>query len=358
MLIRSRIIRVVVFALAFVMMLASIPTTVYAQTDFKIGVATVTGSGLRLRESDNLSASILNHADIKEYVVVLDKVGDWYKVVYNNKQGYMHGDYLDFVDKENVELGYGEVCGDVVNVRSGPSLLRSTIMQLEEGEKVYIIGINEGWYKIIYDNTIGYMRSDYVELTEIPYENNASSKNPVFFRNGNLIVSSVDPALLNPVNDSENDSEDNRVEIEITEPESDVPKTDNAFGEKVVETAEKYLGVPYVWGGTTPSGFDCSGFVYYVFNQAGYSLSRSMPVQYNSGVSVDKEDLRPGDIVFFEGTYESGMSHVGIYVGDGQFIHAPSTGKNVSYADLNSSYYTAHYYGARRIEGWLTRSVL
>ena len=69
----------------------------------------------------------------------------------------------------------------------------------------------------------------------------------------------------------------------------------------------------------------------------------------NSGINISKNDLRPGDLVFFQGTYKTGVSHVGIYVGNGQFIHAPSSGKTVSYADLNSAYYVAHWYGACRI---------
>ena len=118
---------------------------------------------------------------------------------------------------------------------------------------------------------------------------------------------------------------------------------------KIVDIADDYLGVPYVWGGTTPKGFDCSGFVYYVVNQSGYSLSRSMSAQYKAGTPVSKDELQPGDLVFFQNTYTTGMSHVGIYVGNGQFIHAPSSGKNVSYADLNSNYYVNHWYGACRL---------
>ena len=116
-------------------------------------------------------------------------------------------------------------------------------------------------------------------------------------------------------------------------------------GNNVVETAKKYLGTRYVYGGTTPSGFDCSGFTQYVFKQHGVSLSRTAAAQAGNGVSVDKSNLQPGDLVFFY----SPISHVGIYVGGGSFIHASSTGTGVTTSSLNSGYYTNKYVGARRV---------
>lgn len=120
------------------------------------------------------------------------------------------------------------------------------------------------------------------------------------------------------------------------------------LAEKVVGTARKYMGVPYVWGGTTPSGFDCSGFIYYVYAQNGVALPRTSAEQYGAGQSVSKADLKPGDLVFFE-TYKPGPSHVGIYLGNGQFIHASSGGGKVLVSNLSSTYYTEHYIGSRRV---------
>ena len=113
----------------------------------------------------------------------------------------------------------------------------------------------------------------------------------------------------------------------------------------VVATALKFLGVPYVWGGETPSGgFDCSGFVLYVYAQHGVSLPHHAATQFNYGTPVSRSQLEPGDIVFF-----NGLGHNGIYIGDDKFIHAPHTGDVVKISSLNDSWYTATWVGARRL---------
>jgi cell wall-associated NlpC family hydrolase len=116
----------------------------------------------------------------------------------------------------------------------------------------------------------------------------------------------------------------------------------------VVGIAMQYLGVPYVWGGASPSGFDCSGFVMYVFAQVGISLPHYTVAQYNypNSASVPRSDLQPGDLVFF-----AGLGHVGIYVGNGQFIHAPHTGDVVRIDSLSEGWYASEYDGAKRILG-------
>jgi len=112
----------------------------------------------------------------------------------------------------------------------------------------------------------------------------------------------------------------------------------------VVGIAMRYLGTPYAWGGASPGGFDCSGFVAYVFSQVGVSLPHYSGAQYGYGVSVPREQLQPGDLVFFDG-----LGHVGIYIGGGQFIHAPHTGDVVKISSLAESWYASTYVGARRI---------
>jgi cell wall-associated NlpC family hydrolase len=117
--------------------------------------------------------------------------------------------------------------------------------------------------------------------------------------------------------------------------------------QQILSFAAKFLGTPYVWGGTTPSpGFDCSGYVQYVYRNAGISLSRVSEQQYKNGVSVSRSELSPGDLVFFH-TYSSGASHVGIYVGNNTMINSSNGG--VSYDDMTNSYWAPRYLGARRV---------
>ena len=112
----------------------------------------------------------------------------------------------------------------------------------------------------------------------------------------------------------------------------------------VVGIAMQYLGVPYVWGGASPSGFDCSGLTMYVYAQVGVSLPHNAAMQYSYGSAVSRENLAPGDLVFF-----NGLGHVGLYIGGGQFIHAPHTGDVVKISSLSESWYASTYVGARRL---------
>ena len=151
---------------------------------------------------------------------------------------------------------------------------------MSEGVNVKIIAIEGGWYKVKYSSFTGYMHPDYVEPVKV----------------------SVAPAV-SPVS--------------LTE------------GQRIVAMAKKYLGYPYVWGGATPSvGFDCSGFTQYVFAKCGYTLNYRTQ-QYRNGTSVSYSNLQPGDLVFFATKMDGKISHVGIYVGNKSFIHAPRTGSYI-----------------------------
>ncbi|PFA67350.1 peptidoglycan endopeptidase [Bacillus sp. AFS015802] len=113
----------------------------------------------------------------------------------------------------------------------------------------------------------------------------------------------------------------------------------------VVDIAKKYIGTPYAWGGTSPSGFDCSGFIYYVFNQAGQSIARTNTEGYYSKSSFVSSP-KAGDLVFFENTYKAGISHMGIYVGNGEFIHASDSGVVIS--KLSNTYWNPKFVGYKR----------
>jgi len=121
----------------------------------------------------------------------------------------------------------------------------------------------------------------------------------------------------------------------------------SSIGSSIVSYAYNFIGRPYVFGAAGPKTFDCSGLTMYVYAKFGYSLPHYTGSQYAMGTSVSRNNLRPGDLVFFN-TYGP-VSHVGIYVGGGDFLHAPSSGKTVTVSSLSESYYASRYAGARRI---------
>ena len=315
--------RIVSLALTIFFLIGSFASPASAATtDLKTGIAFVEASALRLRSEPTTNSKTLDYAYQDEVVVLLGKHGDWYKVSYNLQTGYMHSKYLDATTRENVELGYGMVTGDKVSVRSGPSTSNAKVATAAISDTAYIIGINNQWFKVIYGNSIGYIRSDYVQLIQIPYENRDSSNPPLFFRKGKSIGLTPSASALNG-------------------------EYASATAQKIISTARQYIGVPYLWGGTTPNGFDCSGFVQYVFDLHGISLPRTSKEQFTAGSWVSKSNLQPGDLVFFN-TSGSGVSHLGIYIGNGQFIHSSSS-KGVTISELSNSYWAARYYGARRV---------
>jgi cell wall-associated NlpC family hydrolase len=132
-------------------------------------------------------------------------------------------------------------------------------------------------------------------------------------------------------------------DTEVAAPEVAGPAPAARYG-GVVGIAMQYLGVPYRWGGADPSGFDCSGFSMYVFAKIGVSLPHHAASQYGMGTPVSKSELQAGDLVFF-----NGLGHMGIYIGGGQFIHAPHTGDVVKISNLSDSWYAATWVGARRL---------
>lgn len=272
--------------------------------ELKTGIGTVEVGGLRLRAKPNTDAEILANASKGDQVVIIREVGDWYLVDYNLLIGYMSKDYVTFRERDNIDLGYGVVESGSVNLRSTPGVDGDLLATLEMGETAYIIGLNCGWYKVLYEGQTGYIRSDLIALTEAP-------------RNNSQTVIGTAPTV-------------------------------DTVGQKIVNQAQNYLGVPYVWGGTTPKGFDCSGFTQYVFKEMGYTLKRTAAQQLTNGTAVTG-DLKVGDLVFFKNTYNTNRvaSHVGIYMGNNMFIHAG--GGKVQITSMDHEYYAARYIGARRI---------
>jgi len=329
--------RTIGLMLTMILFVSCFAVSASAAGNVMYGIGFVNTNSLRLRSDSTTNSKVLDTAPKNDCVVIISKNGDWYKVNYNLQEGYMHKDYLNVLTRENVELGYGKVNGTSVNIRAGAGTSYRSVAVASKDSKCYILGLNDGWYKVIYGNSIGYIRSDFVDLTEIPYENKDSSNSPKFYRGGKSTGITPSAAALNGTSGSTGTSSNS----------SATPT--NVTGAQILAEAQKYLGTPYVYGGASPSGFDCSGFVYYVLKQLGFSPYRTPADQYKQGTAVSKDNLKVGDIVFFANTYASGISHVGIYAGNGQFIHSPNSRSTVSYSDLTSGYWAEHYYGARRM---------
>jgi hypothetical protein len=161
--------------------------------------------------------------------------------------------------------------------------------------------------------------------------------------------SAVQPSTSSPVASTEKGAanverdEDRRRDETPLGPRPAPPEPDRS-GSHVVEIALKYVGTLYRWGGASPGGFDCSGFVRYVYSRVGVSLPHNAAKQYRYGRPVPRDELQPGDLVFFDG-----LRHNGIYVGNGKFIHSRQTGKRVSVARLDDDWYDTHWVGARRL---------
>lgn len=266
--------------------------------EMKIGIGTVnTSGGLNLRETASSESASVAVAAGGHKVVVIRETDDWYLVDYNLKVGYMKKEYLDFDPVKNIELGEGLAEENTVNVRSTPSADGEVLAKIPQGSTGHIIGFNNGWYKLEYNGVTGYVRSDLLALTE-EYNDGTSA-----------------------------------------------PST----ADSIVTFAKQFLGTPYVWGGTKPSGFDCSGYTKYVANNFGVTVNRTAAQQLNNGAAVSYDDLQVGDFVFFGRTYSSSAAatHVGIYIGDGNFIHAANGGVKIT--ALSDDYYASRYVGARRI---------
>lgn len=332
--------RMITLMLTMVLFVSCFAVSASAAGNVMYGIGFVNTNSLRLRSDSTTNSKIIDTAPKNDCVVIISKNGDWYKVNYNLQEGYMHKDYLNVLTRENAELGYGKINGSSVNVRAGAGTSYRSVAVASKDSKCYILGLNNGWYKVIYNSAIGYIRSDFVDLTEIPYENKDSSNSPKFYRGGKLIGVTPSAGALNGTTGSTGSTSG-------SSSSSTTPA--NVTGSQILAEAQKYLGTPYVFGGASPSGFDCSGFVYYVLKQLGFSPYRTPADQYKQGTAVSKDNLQVGDIVFFANTYASGISHVGIYAGNGQFIHSPNSRSTVSYSDLTSGYWAQHYYGARRM---------
>ncbi|GEM_PF-1256809 len=264
----------------------------------------VTVDSLNIRSSASLAGEVLGQAKFQDSLTVVGKEGAWLKIYYWGVTGFVRGDMvscskptaLSSTASASKECVYVTV--DLLNIRSSASTSSSVLGQASYRDELTVVGREGEWLKIYYWGVTGFVRGDMVSCTK-PTAAQAS------------VFTSAETADALPVDYS-------------------------GKGGSVVEYAKNFLGVPYVYGGSTPSGFDCSGFIKYVFAHFGVNLPRTSYAQMNVGTAVTREQLQPGDLVVFR----SG-GHVGIYVGNNKYIHAPQTGRTVSIDNMNRTLYCA-----------------
>lgn len=360
-------------------------------TNVALGTGTVKcSSSVNFRSAPNTSSTSYGELKNGTKVNVVGVSSGWYKVTYNGKTGYIHPDYITLASSSagtaiapsnTVTSTTGTAgtvkCSSSVNLRSAANTSSSILAELKNGTAVTVVSTANGWCKVTCSGKTGYIKQDYVSTTGSVSNNTSAStgtaavvkcSSTVNFRSAASTSSTILGELKNgtavTVLSTSNGwskvsyagkagyiSADYLVTASsgtaITPSNNAASVSISAKRQSVLNYAAQFLGVPYVYGGSTPSGFDCSGLTSYVFKNTVGSIPRVAQAQYDATTRVSRDDLLPGDLVFF-GSSTSSISHVGIYVGSNQFIHAPSTGDVVKYSSLTGSYAT-RYQGAGRV---------
>ncbi|OJE52285.1 peptidase M24 [Bacillus proteolyticus] len=284
------------------------------------GTYVVNATSLRVRTGPATYHSVIGGVLNGTKLNVVGSEGSWFKVNYQGKTGYVSSEFVKFVKggtttPEQPEQPNQGAIGDyyinasALNVRSGEGTNYRIIGALPQGQKVQVISENSGWSKINYNGQTGYIGTRFL------------SKTP------------VGGAVDNKPNDNQNNNQNNNNN-----------NTNNNSGDtsSLLAYAKSMQGVPYVWGGTSANGVDCSGYIYHVFKKFGHNISRQSVAGYWSSLPQTSSP-QPGDLIYFKDTYKAGPSHMGIYLGGGSFIQ--SGDKGVAIVSLNNSYWKSHFLG-------------
>jgi len=290
---------------ALLLLVAALLLTPALQAD-TIGGATVSGDQVRLRSSADTgtAANIITQMNKGEFLLVEELLAGWYKVTLDGVEGYVSADFAEFAETLDgtYDFAGAATAGTDVYLRADATTASAAVKLLpQRGTSLTVCGVSGRWLKVRdASGAEGYIRSDLVSYT------------------GAGAQLGMVPAA--------------------------------STGEQIVQTAGLYKGYAYRWGGMSPStGFDCSGFVNYVYDQYGYDLHRTAQDIYSyDGEFVSKDSLALGDVLCF-GYGTGSITHVGIYIGSGQMIHASTYNTGVIVSDIDSGYYTRMFVGAKRI---------
>ncbi|EJV64192.1 peptidase M24 [Bacillus mycoides] len=285
------------------------------------GTYVVNATSLRVRTGPAAYHSVIGGVLNGTTLNVVGSENGWFKVNYQGKTGYVSSEFVKFVkggtatpeqpkQPDQGAIGDYYINASALNVRSGEGTNYRIIGALPQGQKVQVISENSGWSKINYNGQTGYIGTRFL------------SKTP------------VGGAVDNKPNDNQNNNQNNNNNNNNT--------NNNGDSSSLLAYAKSMQGVPYVWGGTSANGVDCSGYIYHVFKKFGHNISRQSVAGYWSSLS-QTSNPQPGDLIYFKDTYKKGPSHMGIYLGGGSFIQ--SGDKGVAIASLNNSYWKSHFLG-------------
>jgi len=313
------------------------------------GTGVVSTDILNIRRSPSTSAEIIEQLEKGAKVPILSNSDGWCKVTYNGITGYVNSGYLTV---KQVASSTAKIIAEDVNLRQEPTTDALILDTYDVGTSLSVISSSGDWFKVrMSDGKVGWMfrglfsgGSNTTESTKtapVVKKPSASKSN----RSGDQVrQTEAAPKVQNE--DIDNPNEPKGID------KADVDESSSDSRQQIVAYAKKFLGVRYVYGGNTPSGFDCSGYVKYVMSHFGINLERVASSQACQGKRVSRSELMPGDLVFFDtnggGNY---INHAGMYIGNGLFIHASSgrSNRRVVISDLSSGFYSSAYMTGRRV---------
>ncbi|MDY3372814.1 MAG: SH3 domain-containing protein [Terrisporobacter othiniensis] len=350
-------------------------------TDSHASEIRVTTARVHFRTGAGTNYSSMGVLDEGTKVTYLSASGNWTKVQYNSKTGYICSDYLE-KEQSTSTTSTMYVTPDVgLNVRKGPGTSYSKVTTLSKGTAVTVHSTSDGWSKITANGVEGYVSSQYLSSKKPSSSNGSTSTTKTMYVTPDVglnvrkgpgtsysKITKLSKGTAVTVHSTSNGWSKitaNGVEgyvsseyLSSTKPSTGSSDSSNSSGSTsssvnaVLNLAAKQLGKPYVWGAQGPSSFDCSGLTYYVYkNAAGVTLPRVSSDQSRYGTTVSKSNLKAGDLVFFDtsGSNNGAVSHVGIYVGNGEMIHASSSKEKIVQVSIETSYWNNAYVRAKRV---------